>query len=125
MASPHFKEYITMEEKKDKKQGDENPGLKKIDILGDVYYTGFTQKFENRKPWVQPNSREIITLIPGTVKEILVKEGDRVEANQKIMVLEAMKMMNSINAPMSGSIKSVKVNVGDCLPKGTVMIEFE
>jgi biotin carboxyl carrier protein len=56
---------------------------------------------------------------------VLVKEGDNVVFEQKLLVLEAMKMMNTIYAPMAGKIKKLNVKTGDCLPKGTLMIEFE
>jgi biotin carboxyl carrier protein len=112
-------------QEKTKGNPDENPELQQLNILGDVYYTRFTRKYENRQPWSRPNEKEVVSFIPGTIREILVKEGDTVEQEQKLMVLEAMKMMNSIYSPISGKIQSIKVNVGDCLPKGTVMIVFE
>jgi len=114
-----------MENKKENKPGGENFELKKLTVMGDTYNTRFTRKYEKRQTWTKPNPREIISFIPGTIREILVKEGDVVDANRKMMVLEAMKMMNSINAPFAGKIKAIKVNVGDCIPKGTLMIEFE
>ncbi|HEX2395758.1 MAG TPA: acetyl-CoA carboxylase biotin carboxyl carrier protein subunit [Bacteroidales bacterium] len=114
-----------MEEKKDKQSGDNHQELKKISVMGDTYLTRYTRKFEKRQPWTKPNEKEIISFIPGTIREILVKEGDVVQANQKLMVLEAMKMMNSINAPFAGKIKTIRVHIGDCIPKGTLMIEFE
>jgi methylmalonyl-CoA carboxyltransferase small subunit len=40
-------------------------------------------------------------------------------------VLEAMKMEQSITSPRDGKIKAVKVAVGDTVPSGTVLIEFE
>jgi biotin carboxyl carrier protein len=99
--------------------------LKELNIMGDVYRTTFTKKYEKRQPWTKPNEKEVISYIPGTVREVLVKAGDKVTADQKLLVLEAMKMMNSIYSPANGKIKSVIVAAGDCIPKGTVMIEFE
>jgi biotin carboxyl carrier protein len=110
---------------KEKTQKGEDKDLKKLNIQGDVYYTRFTRKFENRKVWSQPNSKEVISFIPGTVLELLVKDGDTVAAEQKLLVLEAMKMKNTIYSPMTGKIKSVKIAIGDCIPKGTIMLEFE
>jgi biotin carboxyl carrier protein len=105
-------------------EGD-NKELKKLNINGDIYYTTFTRKYENRQPWSKPNKKEVISFIPGTVRQILIKEGDTVSAEQILLVLEAMKMMNTIYAPISGKIKTVKIKVGDRIPKGTLMIEFE
>jgi biotin carboxyl carrier protein len=99
--------------------------VKPFNIQGDIYYTTFTRKYENRKSWSKPNDKEVLSYIPGTVKEVLIKEGDIVVAEQKIAVLEAMKMLNTIYSPLTGKIKSVKIKTGDRIPKGIVMIEFE
>jgi biotin carboxyl carrier protein len=98
---------------------------KKLNIDGGIYNTTFTRKYENRKPWVCQNDKEVVSFIPGTIRQILVKEGETVKAEQKLAILEAMKMMNTVYSPADGKIKSIKVKEGDRLPKGTVMIEFE
>jgi biotin carboxyl carrier protein len=108
-----------------KSQEGEAPELKPLNVLGDIYYTTFTRKYQNKKPWAKKNAKEVVSFIPGTVREVLIKEGDTVELEQKLLILEAMKMMNTIYSPGTGKIKSIKVNVGDCIPKGTVLIEFE
>lgn len=114
-----------MKEDKIKPKDGEDPDLRKLTVQGDTYYTRYTKKYENRSTWKRPNAKNIISFIPGTIRQVTVKEGDTVEAEQKLLVLEAMKMMNTIYSPFSGKIKSVKVAVGDCIPKGTLMIEFE
>jgi len=114
-----------MEENNKPNQGGDERGLKKLTVMGDTYLTRYTRKYLKRKPWTKPDEKQIKSFIPGTIREILVKERDVVEVNRKLLVLEAMKMMNSINAPIAGTIKSIRVGVGDCIPKGTVMIEFE
>lgn len=53
--------------------------------------------------------------MPGLVLRIDVKEGDRVEENGLILVMEAMKMENEIFAPVAGTIKQVLVKQGDQL----------
>lgn len=57
--------------------------------------------------------------LPGVILEVSVKEGDAVKTGQKIMVLEAMKMENIIEASADGVIKSIKVNKGDSVMEGT------
>ena len=57
--------------------------------------------------------------LPGVILEINVKEGDTVKNGEKIMVLEAMKMENVIEATADGVIKSIKVNKGDSVMEGT------
>jgi len=114
-----------MNEDKTKQSKGETPALKKLVIQGDTYLTTFTRKYENRQNWVKPNFKQVISYIPGTIRQVLVKEGDSVKAEDKLLVLEAMKMMNTLYSPMAGKIKTVFVKEGDCQPKGTVMIEFE
>ena len=112
------------ENKKQKEQG-EIPVLTELVIQGDTYITTLTKKYKKRTNWVKPDARKVISFIPGTIRQVFVKQGDIVKAEDKILVLEAMKMMNTIYAPMAGKIKSVLVKEGDCLPRGTVMMEFE
>ena len=57
--------------------------------------------------------------LPGVILEVCVKEGDTVKNGQKIMVLEAMKMENVVEATADGVIKSIKVNKGDSVMEGT------
>ena len=57
--------------------------------------------------------------LPGVILDVCVKEGDTVKNGQKIMVLEAMKMENVIEATADGVIKSIKVNKGDSVMEGT------
>mgnify|MGYP000033239477 FL=1 len=57
--------------------------------------------------------------LPGVILEVCVKEGETVKTGQKIMVLEAMKMENVVEATADGVIKSIKVNKGDSVMEGT------
>jgi biotin carboxyl carrier protein len=114
-----------MTEKKAGPVQDNAKDLVKLTVQGDTYHTTLNKKYENRKKWVKPNKNEVISVIPGTIREVLVKEGDTVNTTDKLLVLEAMKMMNTIYAPVKGKIKSLHVSVGDCIPKGTLMIEIE
>jgi biotin carboxyl carrier protein len=116
---------ITMKENSKKQPGQTISELKKMVIQGDTYYTTLNRKYLNRQQWIKPDAKKVISFIPGTIRQVLVKAGDPVEAGEKLLVLEAMKMMNSIYAPMTGTIKALLVKEGDRLPKGSVMIEFE
>ena len=60
-----------------------------------------------------------------TVVKLAVAAGDKVVEGDQILVLEAMKMEQSISSPRDGVIKAVKVSVGETVPSGTVLIEFE
>lgn len=61
----------------------------------------------------------------GEVIEILVKEGDRVEAEQSLVVLESDKASMEVPSPKAGVVKAVKVRMGDTLKEGAELIELE
>lgn len=62
--------------------------------------------------------------LPGTVLSILVKPGDTIKVGQKLMVLEAMKMENNIDSDKDGKITAIKVNPGQSVMEGDVLIEI-
>jgi acetyl-CoA/propionyl-CoA carboxylase biotin carboxyl carrier protein len=53
---------------------------------------------------------------------VLVAVGDPVEVGQAVCVLEAMKMENQVNAERSGTVAEVKVQVGDTVGAGDVVV---
>ena len=65
------------------------------------------------------------TIVPaavnGAVWKILVKEGDRVEKDQQIMILEAMKMEIDITSPVSGVVSKILVNTTDSVEEGETL----
>ncbi|MFY7652735.1 MAG: acetyl-CoA carboxylase biotin carboxyl carrier protein subunit [Chitinophagaceae bacterium] len=63
--------------------------------------------------------------MPGLILDIMVKEGDEVQENDALLILEAMKMENCILSPRSGTIKKITVNKGNAVDKGHLLIEFQ
>lgn len=61
----------------------------------------------------------------GEVIEILVKEGDRIEAEQSLVVLESDKASMEVPSPRAGVVKTIKVKMGDRLQEGAELIELE
>ncbi|MFK8022944.1 MAG: biotin/lipoyl-containing protein, partial [Ilumatobacter sp.] len=61
----------------------------------------------------------------GTIVKIMVEVGQEVEAGAGILVLEAMKMENQINAETSGTVKEIKVAAGDTVGGGDVLAVIE
>jgi acetyl-CoA/propionyl-CoA carboxylase biotin carboxyl carrier protein len=57
----------------------------------------------------------------GTIVKVLVEEGQTVEVGAGIVVLEAMKMENQINAEKAGTVKEIKVAAGDTVGGGDVL----
>ena len=62
--------------------------------------------------------------LPGTILSILCKVGDSVKVGQKLMILEAMKMENNIDSDKQGTIVAIKVNPGQSVMEGDVLIEI-
>jgi biotin carboxyl carrier protein len=60
--------------------------------------------------------------LPGVILEIFVREGDTVNIGQKLLMLEAMKMENNINADKEGRVVSIKVGKGDNVMEGDILI---
>jgi len=58
----------------------------------------------------------------GTVVRLLVQVGDEVTAGQAVLVLEAMKMENHLNAEMGGTVKEIRVQPGDTVGTGDVLV---
>ena len=70
-------------------------------------------------------NKSIKAPMQSTVVKLAVAAGDKVVEGDQVLVLEAMKMEQSISSPRNGVIKAVKVAVGETVPSGTVLIEFE
>ncbi|MBQ1226730.1 MAG: carboxylase [Alistipes sp.] len=63
--------------------------------------------------------------LPGRVIEILVKVGDEVKVGQAVVVLEAMKMENSITSNYHGTVKQILVSSGDAVAANAALVEIE
>ena len=62
--------------------------------------------------------------LPGTVIEVFVKAGEKVEAGQVILIIEAMKMKNSIRSVYSGTVSDVFVSTGQSVAHKQALIKF-
>jgi glutaconyl-CoA/methylmalonyl-CoA decarboxylase subunit gamma len=62
--------------------------------------------------------------LPGTVIEVFVKAGEKVEAGQVILIIEAMKMKNSIRSLYSGTISDVLVSAKESVAHKQALIKF-
>lgn len=67
----------------------------------------------------------ITSPLPGVILELFVKVGDVVNIGQRLLVLEAMKMENNIEADKTGKIVSIAKNKGDSVMEGDVLIVIE
>lgn len=97
---------------------------KTLVIDGTKYKTDLTIKFEKRTRFEPVNEKHITAFIPGTVGKILVKEGQSVKKGHRLMILEAMKMKNRLEAPFNCTVKKINVKEGENVPKNFIMIEL-
>ena len=71
------------------------------------------------------NSSELTAPLPGTVVELFVKKGEAIETGHVVMVIEAMKMKNSIRSTRSGKIADVLVAAGQTVAHKQALVRFE
>jgi biotin carboxyl carrier protein len=96
-----------------------------LNVNGTEYLTNLDDKFRNRKNYETPNPNLVFSVIPGTIREIFVKEGQKVKEGSKMLILEAMKMRNVVEAPVDGTIKSINVKQEEMVAKNVLLIEIE
>ena len=63
--------------------------------------------------------------LPGVILDIKVNVGDEVKKGQTVIILEAMKMENSINADKDGKVTAIKVSKGESVLEGTDLVIIE
>ncbi len=76
------------------------------------------------KPGEKKGTGIVKAPLPGTILNIFVKTGDTVKVGDKLILLEAMKMENNINADKGGIIQAIKVQTGDSVLEGDVLVEI-
>jgi len=65
--------------------------------------------------------QQILAPMPGKIVRVLVKSGEKVEAGQGLLVVEAMKMQNEIRSPKSGTVDRLLVKEGQPVNAGEVL----
>jgi biotin carboxyl carrier protein len=71
------------------------------------------------------NVNEMVAPLPGTLTEIFVKAGDVIESGQVIVIIEAMKMKNSIRSTRAGKVTEVFVSAGQAVAHKQPLVRFE
>ncbi|WP_270647788.1 DUF2118 domain-containing protein [Paeniclostridium hominis] len=110
-----------------------------IKLNGKVYEVEIeeVQNGENPKPTVQNVAQQpkkevastgsgeaIDAPMPGTIVNLMVKNGDSVKKGQVVAILEAMKMENEIVAPIDGTVVSVDVEKGQNVNLGDSLVQI-
>lgn len=71
------------------------------------------------------NDKEIGASIPGTIAKVLVKEGDKIEEKQSLIIIEAMKMETNILSTVKGEVDSILVSEGQQIKSGQLLIKIK
>ena len=66
--------------------------------------------------------KKVTAPLPGTITEVKVAVGQTVKAGETVVILEAMKMQNNIEADNAGTVTSVLVKQGDTVMEGTTLV---
>ncbi len=70
---------------------------------------------------VTPAKGGILAPMPGVLLRYAVEEGQRVKAGEPVVVLEAMKMENTLPSPVDGTVSSLPLRPGDTVAKDAVL----
>lgn len=73
-------------------------------------------------PVATAGAGDVASPLAGTVVSVDVAVGDTVNAGDQVLVLEAMKMNNSVQAPTSGTVKSIAVQAGATVVEGQALM---
>jgi acetyl-CoA carboxylase biotin carboxyl carrier protein len=69
--------------------------------------------------------KRIVSNMAGVVLEFLVKPGETISADQDVVMLESMKMQIPVQSTVEGKVKTLRVNEGDFVDDGDVLLEVE
>lgn len=96
----------------------------KLNIDHTQYTTRLSRRYAARKAYTPPHPGRICSFIPGTVIEVLVRQGDHVTEGDDIVILDAMKMKNRLKSHVTGKVTAVNVKPGDRVSKGMVLVDI-
>lgn len=68
--------------------------------------------------------KTIKSSMPGKILRIFCKEGDQVEKDQPLLIIEAMKMENEIRSPLKGTISQITVEIGSKVETGEILVKI-
>ena len=101
-----------------------------VDVMGEAYEV----LVEEQTRWIirtrggaagAGHGQTVRAPLPGKITHVAVRPGDRVQAGDTLVVIEAMKMENEFKAAAAGTIADVRVSVGQAVNPGDVMVVLE
>ena len=99
--------------------------LRTFMVDGDKYRTRLSKKYTMRKPYEPNDPKKIMAFIPGTIKKVFIREGVKVNKGDQLLILEAMKMNNTMLSPVDGIVKAILIKPGQVVSKKQLLIEIE
>ena len=99
----------------------------KVSVNGKAFEVELSEPVKATAPASKPaavagEGAKVTAPLPGTITEVKVAVGQAVKAGETVIVLEAMKMQNNIEAETSGTVTSVLVGQGDAVMEGATLI---
>src|SRR5215469_1925552 len=82
-------------------------------------------KAATRRGEIFVHMKRVVSNMAGVVLEFLVQRGEEIAIDQDVVMLESMKMQIPVQSTVSGTVKSFKVNEGDFVDDGDVLLEVE
>lgn len=95
------------------------------DPLTGTYFGEISKLSAGTGASAQAGDGDFTAQFPGKVRKVLVADGAKVAAGDKLLLLEAMKMEFAIQAHAAGTVKKVRVQEGQQLQPGDNLIDFE
>ena len=68
---------------------------------------------------------DVLAPLAGKILAVLVEPGSKVDEDDELVVIEALKMENHVYAPSGGSVKEIKVKIGDSVEDGDLILVLE
>lgn len=89
-----------------------------------IVHSSGTDTVRTSKPSETKGVGNVKAPLPGTILEVKAKVGDDVKIGDTLLIMEAMKMENEIKTDKAGKVSSIKVNNGDSVLEGDVLVEI-
>lgn len=121
--------------------GEIEGNIANVEVNGTAYKVEMPETVEAPKPVARPaapaaapaarpaaassGKSAVKSPLPGVILDIKVNVGDTVKRGQTVLILEAMKMENNINADKDGKITAINVKAGESVLEGTDLVVIE
>lgn len=101
------------------------PTFEILETENGAYQTTLTNKYRKKNKWTAPDTKLVVSYIPGTITQIIAKKGQLVKKGEPLLTFNAMKMANTYAAPIEGIVEDILVEPGQPVPKGAALIKFK